>query len=219
MDMNLIIIIVCVILMILIPILMKKRSWKKLMKYLGSNDFDAFYKELDSFWCTLTFGTFERENMRLSGMLAQNKKFEVEHQIDMMMNMRIKPKQKVVLGQRAFYYYLELGKIKRARDMIDFVKANGPESSYMDLEIQYSILLKKESKYIDEVKARIDHIWNGTDPLVGDKKLVVGTFQYLLGLQYSYLNDEENMRHYFTLALENVKGTPYENSIYKIIGR
>ena len=47
--------------------------------------------------------------------------------------------------------------------MIDFAKANGPESSYKDLELQYSILLKKESKYIDEVKAKIDAIWNGKD--------------------------------------------------------
>lgn len=101
--------------------------------------------------------------------------------------------------------------------MIDFAKANGPESSYKDLELQYSILLKKESKYIDEVKAKIDAIWNGKDHLDGDKKVVVGTFQYLIGLQYSYINDLENMKLYFEQALENVAGTPYEENIKNIL--
>ena len=100
--------------------------------------------------------------------------------------------------------------------MIDYVKANGPESSYIDLEYQYSILLKKESKYIDEIKAKIDAIWNGKDPLIDDKKMVVGTFQYLLGLQYSYKNDIENMKKYFDQALINIKGTPYEDNIKEI---
>ena len=69
--------------------------------------------------------------------------------------MRVKAKYKIALGNRGFYYYLEQGRAKKARDMIDFVKANGGENVCRDLEMQYSILLKKESKYIDEVKTEI----------------------------------------------------------------
>lgn len=215
--MNLITIVICVIIMILIPIGMRKSSWSKLMKSLEKGDFDLFYKTIDSFACKFTFGAFDRENMRLSGYMAEGRKDDIEELLKMMMNMRIKAKQKVALGTRGFYYYLEQGKIKKARDMIDFVKANGPESSYKDLEIQYSILLKKESKYIDEVKEKIDGVWNGKDELTGDKKMIVGTFQYLVGLQYSYIDDIDHMMEYFDQALENVKGTPYEDNIHEII--
>ena len=172
-----IVIVILVIILIAIPILMRKLSWKKMINALNDVDYNRYYDIIDSFSCKMTFSAFDRENMRLSGFIAQNRKDDVENQIKMMMNMRIKPKQKVALGTRGFYYYLEQGKAKRARDMIDFAKANGPESSYKDLELQYSILLKKESKYIDEVKAKIDAIWNGKDHLDGDKKIVVKTFQ------------------------------------------
>lgn len=212
-----IVIVILVIILIAIPILMRKLSWKKMINALNDVDYNRYYDIIDSFSCKMTFSAFDRENMRLSGFIAQNRKDDVENQIKMMMNMRIKPKQKVALGTRGFYYYLEQGKAKRARDMIDFAKANGPESSYKDLELQYSILLKKESKYIDEVKAKIDTIWNGKDHLDGDKKVVVGTFQYLIGLQYSYKNDLENMKLYFERALENVAGTPYEENIKNIL--
>ena len=47
--------------------------------------------------------------------------------------------------------------------------------------------------------------------------MVVGTFQYLIGLQYSYKNDLENMKLYFEQALENVAGTPYEENIKNIL--
>lgn len=212
-----IVIVILVIILIAIPILMRKLSWKKMINALNDVDYNRYYDIIDSFSCKMTFSAFDRENMRLSGFIAQNRKDDVENQIKMMMNMRIKPKQKVALGTRGFYYYLEQGKAKRARDMIDFAKANGSESSYKDLELQYSILLKKESKYIDEVKAKIDAIWNGKDHLDGDKKVVVGTFQYLIGLQYSYKNDLENMKLYFEQALENVAGTPYEENIKNIL--
>lgn len=205
-----------VLVLIAIPFIMRKISWNKMIKALDNVDYDRYYRIIDSFACKMTFSAFDRENMRLSGYMSQGRKDDIENLFKMMMNMRIKPKQKVTLGTRGFYYYLEQGRAKKARDMIDYVKANGPESSYIDLEYQYSILLKKESKYIDEIKAKIDAIWNGKDPLIDDKKMVVGTFQYLLGLQYSYKNDIENMKKYFDQALINIKGTPYEDNIKEI---
>lgn len=214
---NVIIIVVAALILIAIPFFMRKTSWKKMVVALNEGNYDQYYQILDSFACKMTFSAFDRENMRLSGYIAQNRKDDIENLFKMMMHMRIKSKQKITLGTRGFYYYLEQGRVKKARDMIDFVKANGPESSYKDLDMQYSILLKKESKYIDEIKAKIDAIWNGKDPLDGDKKMVVGTFQYLIGLQYSYTNDLENMKLYFDQALENISGTPYEENIKTIL--
>lgn len=214
---NVIIIVIAALILIAIPFFLRKNSWKKMITALDEGNYDQYYQILDSFACKMTFSAFDRENMRLSGYIAQNRKDDIENLFKMMMHMRIKSKQKIILGTRGFYYYLEQGRVKRSRDMIDFVKANGPESSYKDLELQYSILLKKESKYIDEVKAKIDAIWNGKDTLDGDKKIVVGTFQFLLGLQYSYKNDLGNMKLYFDQALENVAGTPYEEKIKSIL--
>lgn len=214
---NAILIVIAVLLVIFVPILVKKHIWKKLGIVLENNDFDSYYKIIDSWPCKLTFSAFDRENMRLSGYISQNRKNDIEELIPMIANMRIKPKYKVVLGNRGFYYYLEQGRVKRARDMITLVKENGGEEAAHDLEMQYSILLKKESKYIDELKEKLERYWDGKKELTVELANAVGTMEYLIGLQYSYLNDHENMMKYFTPALEHCKGTPFEDSINEII--
>ena len=90
-----IVIVILVIILIAIPIFMRKLSWKKMINALNDVDYNRYYDIIDSFSCKMTFSAFDRENMRLSGFIAQNRKDDVENQIKMMMNMRIKPKQKV----------------------------------------------------------------------------------------------------------------------------
>lgn len=199
-----------------IPYYFRRRTWTNLNQEIMENDFDTFYYTLDSLKCQLGMTPYERENMRLSGYLAQNRKDDVEQQLSMMMNMRIKKGQKLAVYERAFYYYLEQGRTKKTRDMIDLVQSINPEKA-KDLEIQYSILLKKESKYIQEIQDRIDRLWDGKSDMDPQKQIAVGTLEYLLGLQYSYQNDAENMEKVFTLALQHCAGTPYEDSIKKIL--
>lgn len=210
-------IIIGVACLIIIPIIMKKVSWNKLLKMSESNNFAGYYKELDSLKCKLSFSAFDRENMRLSGYITEGKNAQVEEQFRFMEHMRLKRKQRAALGARGFYYYLEKGRVKKARDMMELVKANGSEQSYKDLEIQYSILLKKESKHIQDVQDKIDAIWDGKSEIPEDKKMMVGTFEYLIGLQYSYENDYKNMMKHFEPAMKLCKGTPYEADMLEII--
>ena len=210
-------IIIGVACLIIIPIIMKKVSWNKLLKMSESNNFAGYYKELDSLKCKLSFSAFDRENMRLSGYITEGKNAQVEEQFRFMEHMRLKRKQRAALGARGFYYYLEKGRVKKARDMMELVKANGSEQSYKDLEIQYSILLKKESKHIQDVQDKIDAIWDGKSEIPEDKKMMVGTFEYLIGLQYSYDNDYKNMMKHFEPAMKLCKGTPYEADMLEII--
>lgn len=201
--------------LIAVPYYLRKRTWTNLNQEIMEEDFDTFYYTLDSFKCKMSMSAFERENMRLSGYIAQNRKDDVEEQLNMMLNMRIKKQQKLALYQRAFYYYIGLGRAKKTRDMIDLVQSIDPSAS-QDLEIQYSILIKRESRYIQEIQDRINRLWDGKSEMDPSKEMAVGTLEYLLGLQYSYNNDIENMNRVFDLALKHCAGTPYEESILKI---
>lgn len=199
-----------------IPYLMRRKVWKNLNLEIMNNDFDTYYFTIDSLKAQLSMSAFERENMRLSGYIAQDRKDDVEQQLSMMMNMRIKKNQKLAVYERAFYYYLQLGRAKKTKDMMELVRSIDAER-VKDLDIQYSILIKKESKYIPEVAAKIDHLWDGKSEMEPQKELAVGTLEYLLGLQYSYKNDTENMKKVFTSALKHCAGTPYEDSIKQIM--
>ena len=184
---------------IFVPIIMKKVVWKKLLSQLDNEQYDEFYKTLDSNACKFSYQAFNREYMRLSGY------------------MRISNKQKASVASRGFYYYLEKGKIKKAEGMLSYGKSYIDEKSFKNMQIQFSILMKKEAKYIEDCKEILNGMWDGKSALDNNKKFPVGTIQYLIGLQYSYLKDIDHMMEYFTPALENLAGTPYEEDIRRIM--
>ena len=70
--------------LIAVPYYLRKRTWTNLNQEIMEEDFDTFYYTLDSFKCKMSMSAFERENMRLSGYIAQNRKDDVEEQLNMM---------------------------------------------------------------------------------------------------------------------------------------
>lgn len=89
---------------------------EKLLTQLNNEQYDEFYKTLDSTSCKLSYQAFNREYMRLSGYLAQRNDAKIEEQFELLKNMRISNKQKASVASRGFYYYLEKGKSKSRRN-------------------------------------------------------------------------------------------------------
>lgn len=218
-TMNVIIIIILTLLFIFVPMIMKRLVWKKLLFQLDNEQYDAFYKTLDSPACKFSYQAFNREYMRLSGYLAQRNDAKIEEQFDLLKNMRISAKQKASVGSRGFYYCLEKGKIKKAEGMLSYSKGLVDEKTYKNMQIQFSILMKKEAKYIDDCKEILNGLWDGKSELDNNRKFPVGTIQYLIGLQYSYLKDIDHMMEYFDSALQNLAGTPYEEDMRRIMNQ
>ena len=67
---------------------------------------------------------------------------------------------------------------------------------------------------IDEIKKKLEIAQRNNMP---NKDLMVGSLEYLIGLQYSYLNDKKNMMKYFKPALIHCKGTTYEVEMNQVI--
>lgn len=88
---------------------------EKLLSQLDNEQYDEFYKTLDSNACKFSYQAFNREYMRLSGYLAQRNDAKIEEQFDLLKNMRISNKQKASVASRGFYYYLEKVKLKKQR--------------------------------------------------------------------------------------------------------
>lgn len=202
---------------LLVPPMIKKWYYKSIMEDLEKGDISQYEKKIDSFLAKITFSAFERECMRLTLYQVTGQNTKADEQVQFIRHMRLSKKQKCQLGERAFYVYLEQGKIKKARAMLEMVKEFGTEPQAMNLEIQYSVLLKKESKYIDELKRRHDALKGSAAEIPASLLGHAGTYEYLIGLQYSYLKDAKNTRKWMEMALKNLKGTPYEEDILKIL--
>ena len=69
-----IVIVILVIILIAIPILMRKLSWKKMINALNDVDYNRYYDIIDSFSCKMTFSAFDREICVCLGLLHKIEK-------------------------------------------------------------------------------------------------------------------------------------------------
>lgn len=209
--------VVFLLLVLLVPPLVKRVYYSKLMTDLENGNLVLYEKHLDSFISKVTFSAFERESMRLSLYEAQKNMKKGDELIQFMTHMRLNRKQRAQLGERGFYFYLAQGKIKKAEHMIELVKEFGTSAQLEPLQIQHSILLKKEAKYIDEVKDRYEKLKDANGEIPSANVNTAGTFEYLIGLQYSYKKDEANMKEWLTKAATHLKDTPFESEILELL--
>ena len=215
--MYLLYVVVFILLVVLVPPLIKRYYYQRLMQDLEAHNFTLFTRHLDSFLAKVTFSAFERETNRLSMYEKRKEMKKADEQVQFMENMRLNKNQKAQLGERGFYVYLESGKIKKARHMMEMVEQYGSEIQAKNLQIQYSILLKKESKYIKELQERHARLKDAKGEIPANVQNQAGTFEYLIGLQYSYLKDKDNTRKWLEPALEHLKNTPYEGEIVELL--
>ena len=82
----------------------------------------------------------------------------------------------------------------------------------------YSILGERKSEHIRDIKARLEPLKKETDAYTNPAKRVrIGVFEYLIGLQYSYLHNKKESKKYLESALKNCKGTTYEAQIQALL--
>lgn len=189
-------------------IILRRRYTKKIMLTMANEDMDGFFQIIDSFGCKMILRPGEREMMRLSAYLTQGKAKAIEEQLQLMLHMRLKKKEKASVAVQGFYYYVETKNRRKANDMIKVVEENGTPQSVKELKMIASILLRKEAKYIKEFE---EYHANAQ----ADQQR--GMFAYLLGLQYSYIHEDEKSKQYLKEAKQLLKNTPYEEVINDLL--
>ncbi len=184
----------------------------KLEQYLLMKNYEKLEKTLDNFFCKVTYTPFRREMLRLNGYSMQGNTEKVHEQFTFMFTkMRLSNEQEITLTQRGFYYYMERKEYKKAEQMLKKLKKiDATHSSAKIMEIMYDILVKRETKYINILKAAIKNFEESENKNIG-------IIEYLIGLQYSYLNDKKNMKIYLSKAKINCKNTEYEEEINKLL--
>lgn len=173
-----------IIVFVVLQYIGKNIVMKKMTTSLEEEKYDAFFKTSQSILCFLFVKPYIKESMKLSAYIAQEESEEVKKEIALIENMRIKPQQKLMSISNAFYFFLGKREEASCKQMLDYVKKLGDERTYNNLKIQYDIFILKESKHIDEIKKKLEIAQRNNMP---NKDLMVGSLEYLIGLQYSYL--------------------------------
>ena len=139
--------------------IMKNTIMKRLIKDLQKQDFDDYYKTVDSFATKLLIPPFNREYMRMNGLIMQGRKGKVEEQFDLMLNMRMNQKQEIDIVMKAFYYYMEDENKRRAKQLLERVRKFG-DDYYNESKIMYDVYLEKSTEYIASMELSLIHIYH-----------------------------------------------------------
>lgn len=219
--MNWILIIVCIAVVIglLLPLAQKQIVYKKLTKYLEQGKYKEFEKLLDGFWCTFSYRPFNREFMRLNAYFMQNDAKRIQKQLDNLFeNIKMNDEQKSSVAKQAFYFYMEQKKYAQAKKMLDICQAHDTNKNEIEtIQIMYSILGERKSEHIRDIKAQLEPLQKEKDAYTNPAKRVrIGVFEYLIGLQYLYMNNKKS-KEYLNNALQHCKGTTYEAQIQTLL--
>lgn len=195
MKMNILVLIIVIALIVIIRLTLQGSVNRHIYTCLQKKDFDGLFKILDSLPCKVTYPAFDREFIRLKAYFEMNIFKKIQKQVDFMMdNMRLDDNQKIALARQSFYYYLKYEKYAECKKVLDFVEGvKGHDDKIHAMQMMYSIEAEKESRYIDEIKEKI----NNTADISNKSSL-----EYLLGLQYFYNEDYEKAKEYLNKVIK-----------------
>lgn len=213
-----ILIIVILFLSFILPFLLRRLYLKKLFSKLEQKEIEGLNLLLDSTLCKLLFRPFNREFLRLNGYLMNNDFEHIDSQfIFLIHKMQLNPDQSLSVLNKAFNYYLSKRDVKHTNKVLkEMKKRQISDSEFKKNMMLYEIILEKKTNYIDEISKIIEKIEDSNEKSNEFMKYRLSVLQYLMGLQYSYLHDTENMNKYFNLALVGLTDTPFENEIQKV---
>lgn len=186
---------------------LKNNIFNKLLKDMQKQDFDTFFKRLDSFTTKLFYAPFNREYMRLNAYFLMGDEKKIKEQFDLILTLRMSKKQDIDISLKAFYFYIDDKNKQKIEEMLQRIQKCGNEEIYTQCKIMSAIVIDKSIEYIDDMEAQVKQC-EGIDR---------GMFHYLLGFQYLNKKDTPKAMEHLQSAQKDLKDSPYELKIKQII--
>lgn len=186
----------------------RRLTMNRILTAMAKQDFDKLFKIIDSFGCKSFFSPKDRECLRLDAFVLMANAEKIREQFNLILNMRISKNEKADIYVKAFYFYVDERDKRRAKEMIDKMKGYVDETAYTQCVLIYDVVMDKSTAYINVMEEAIKGREEGYDR---------GMFHYLLGLQYGYLGNKKEQLEHLRIAKKDMKDTPYEVRINKLL--
>lgn len=130
----------------------KRTTFAKLEAYLRDGDLDNYLKVLDRPLTNVLYPKYNVLFMRLNALLAMDDADKTAAVIREMGFLKMNDEQKLALAAKAFTFYVEIEDEPHAREVLEYLEANGDESMARANRRTYDIFLKGSFAYIDEME-------------------------------------------------------------------
>lgn len=164
----------------------KRTSFAKLEAYLREGDLENYLKVLDRPLTNVLYPKYNVLFMRLNALLAMDDAEKTAAVIREMGSLKMNDEQRIALAVKAFTFYVEIEDELHAREVLEYLEANGDESMAKANRRTYDIFLRGSHAYIDEMESALSDASGVEEALLCQ----------MLAIQYDNKGDKDRSASY-----------------------
>lgn len=164
----------------------KRTTFAKLEAYLREGDLENYLKALDRPLTNVLYPKYNVLFMRLNALLAMDDAEKTAAVIREMGSLKMNDEQRIALAVKAFTFYVEIEDELHAREVLEYLEANGDESMAKANRRTYDIFLRGSHAYIDEMESALSDASGVEEALLCQ----------MLAIQYDNKGDKDRSASY-----------------------
>lgn len=164
----------------------KRATFAKLEAYLREGDLENCLKVLDRPLTNVLYSKYNVLFMRLNALLAMDDAEKTAAVIREMGSLKMNDEQRIALAVKAFTFYVEIEDELHAREVLEYLEANGDESMAKANRRTYDIFLKGSHAYINEMESALSDASGVEEALLCQ----------MLAIQYDNKGDKDRSASY-----------------------
>ena len=164
----------------------KRTTFAKLEAYLREGDLENYLKVLDRPLTNVLYPKYNVLFMRLNALLAMDDAEKTAAVIREMGSLKMNDEQRIALAVKAFTFYVEIEDELHAREVLEYLEANGDESMAKANRRTYEIFLRGSHAYIDEMESALSDASGVEEALLCQ----------MLAIQYDNKGDKDRSASY-----------------------
>lgn len=164
----------------------KRATFAKLEAYLREGDLENYLKVLDRPLTNVLYPKYNVLFMRLNALLAMDDAEKTAAVIREMGSLKMNDEQRIALAVKAFTFYVEIEDELHAREVLEYLEANGDESMAKANRRTYDIFLRGSHAYIDEMESALSDASGVEEALLCQ----------MLAIQYDNKGDKDRSASY-----------------------
>lgn len=164
----------------------KRTTFAKLEACLREGDLENYLKVLDRPLTNVLYPKYNVLFMRLNALLAMDDAEKTAAVIREMGSLKMNDEQRIALAVKAFTFYVEIEDELHAREVLEYLEANGDESMAKANRRTYDIFLRGSHAYIDEMESALSDASGVEEALLCQ----------MLAIQYDNKGDKDRSASY-----------------------
>ena len=206
---------ILIIIAIALPMGIRPVIWRRFLKYMNEDKNEQALKILNSSYYRLLFGNYSQKWNLLRYYISRNDTDQVKRRTTTLLTEKFDPNESYQLFSNAFFYFMTIKDEEMCKKLLNRLDdiADSEQKEYFHM--LYRVMIEEKSQDIKAVTKLIEKKEQEKDS--NSKTSQLGMLQYLLGIQYHYRGNDKEAEKWLKKALNNVKGSPLEKEIKKII--